>query len=95
MNSLRRVLSEGRHKPIVSPDHLKVERGWAFVMGGFSYSDGTKPSGRFAEGSGTNFTALLRLESGRWRVKRRVYNGDVQGPEFAAAFPQAPRAILK
>lgn len=95
MNALRPKLGDGRHKAIVTPSHLKVERGWAFIVGSFSYSNGSKPGGVFAEGSGTNFTALLRRERGRWRVKRQVYNGDDQAPEFAAAFPQAPRAIFK
>ena len=95
MNAVRPQLGDGRHKPVITAYHLKVERGWAFIMGGFSYSDGSKPGGEFAEGSGTNFTALLRREKGRWRVKRFTYNGDDQAPEFAAAFPQAPRAIFR
>ena len=95
MNSLRRVLGDGRHKAIISPYHFRVESGWAFMMGDFSYSDGSKPGGIFAEGSGTNFTAMLHRENGKWRVKRRVYNGDVQTPEFIAAFPKAPRSIFK
>lgn len=95
MNALRPSLGDGRHKAIITPDHLKAERGWAFMMGSFDYSDGSKPGEVFAEGSGTNFTALLHLERGRWRVKRQVYNGDDETSEFAAAFPQAPRAIFK
>lgn len=95
MNALRPRLGDGRHKAIITPYHLKVERGWAFMMGDFSYSNGSKPGGIFAEGRGTSFTALLHREAGRWRVKRQVYNGDDQTSEFAAAFPQAPRAIFK
>ncbi len=94
MNSLRRVLGDGRHKAIITPYDFKVERGWAYVEGDFAYADGSKPGGIFSEGSGTNFTALLHRENNRWRVKRRIYNGDVENQEFANAFPQAPRSIF-
>lgn len=95
MNSLRRVLGSGRHKAIVVPLHFKVESGWAYVSGGFSYAKGARLEPEWREGSGTNFSALLRRESGKWRVKRRVYHGDVVAPDFIRAFPQAPRAIFQ
>jgi hypothetical protein len=95
MNSLRRVLGSGRHKAIITPNHFKVERGWAYLTGGFEYEGGARLEPRFTEGSGTNFSALLRRENGRWRVKRRLYNGDVVEPEFIHDFPQAPTAIFR
>lgn len=95
MNSLRRVLGDGRHKAIITPYHLKAERGWVYVEGGFTYSDGSKPGGIFAEGSGTNFSALLHRENGSWRVKRRLYHGDVVAPDFMRDFPKAPRSIFQ
>lgn len=94
MNSLRRVLGAGKHKPIITLSHLKVERGWAYVSGGFNYADGAPLEAQFQEGSGTNFSALLHREGAAWKVKRRVYNGDVVAPDFMRAFPQAPRAIF-
>ncbi len=94
MNSLRRVLGSGRHKAIITPSHLKVERGWAYISGGFNYEDGAPLEEQFTEGSGTNFSALLHLEKGKWKVKRRLYHGDVVAPDFMRDFPQAPRAIF-
>lgn len=95
MNAVRPQLGDGRHTPVITPYHFKVERGWAYILGGFDYAGGSKPGGQFAEGSGTNFSVLLRRENRKWRVKRFVYNGDVQEPKFIKAFPQAPRAIFK
>lgn len=95
LNSLRKVLGGGKHKAIITPDHFKVESGWAYVCGGFNYADGAPLEPRFREGSGTNFSALLHLEKGNWRVKRRIYNGDVAEPEFIRDFPKAPKAIFK
>lgn len=94
MNSLRRVLGSGKHKAIVTPSHLKVERGWAYISGGFNYAGGAPLEEQFTEGSGTNFSALLHLEKGVWKVKRRLYHGDVVAPDFMRDFPQAPRAIF-
>lgn len=95
MNALHPELGRGRHKPLVTARSLQVERGWAFVTGGFSYADGAPLEEEYTEGSGTNFTALLHKEGNRWRVKRFVHNGDVVTPEFKRDFPQAPRAIFK
>lgn len=95
LNSLRRVLGGGQHKAIITPYHFKVENGWAYVCGGFDYADGAPLEERFTEGSGTNFSALLHRESGKWRVKRRIYNGDLAEPEFIRGFPQAPKAIFR
>lgn len=95
MNSLRRVLGGGKHKPIITADHLKVERGWAYITGGFNYEDGAPLEPQFQEGSGTSFSALLHREGKNWRVKRQIYNGDVAEPEFIRDFPQAPRAIFR
>lgn len=95
MNSLRRVLGSGRHKAIITPSHFKAENGWAYVSGGFNYANGARLEAEFQEGSGTNFSALLQRESGKWRVKRRVYHGDVVAPDFMRDFPQAPRAIFR
>ncbi|RYX82502.1 hypothetical protein EON83_18885 [bacterium] len=94
MNSLRRVLGTGKHKPIITPSHLRVEKGWAYISGGFNYSDGAPLEEEFSEGSGSNFSALLRLEKGKWKVKRRLYHGDVVAPDFMRDFPAAPRAIF-
>jgi len=95
MNTLHHVLGSGKHKPLVTPYWFKVERGWAYVLGGFSYTDGAPLEDEWQEGSGSNFSALLHKEGGRWRVKRRVYNGDEEDPEFAHDFPQAPRTIFQ
>lgn len=95
MNSLRRVLGGGKHKAIVTPSHFKVERGWAYITGGFNYGDGAPLEPMFQEGSGTSFSALLQKQGKTWRVKRRVYNGDVVEPEFIRDFPAAPRAIFQ
>ena len=94
MNSLRRVLGSGKHKAIITPSHLKVERGWAYISGGFNYGKSIPLEERFPQGTGTNFSAILHLEKGAWKVKRRVYHGDVVTPEFIRDFPQAPRAIF-
>jgi hypothetical protein len=94
MNSLRRVLGSGKHKPIITPSHLKVERGWAYISGGFNYAKGVPLEEQFTEGSGSNFSALLHLEKGSWKVKRRVYHGDVVALDFMRDFPSAPRAIF-
>jgi len=94
MNALRPRLGSGRHKPIISPSHLKVERGWAYVEGGFNYEGGAPLEEQFTEGSGTNFSALLHQENSRWRVKKFMYHGDVVAPEFMQAFPSAPRSIF-
>ena len=99
LNSLRRVLGGGKHKPLITPGAFHVENGWAYLNGGSQYEDGAPLEKQFTEGSGTNFTALLHLEGqGKnrgWKVKRRVYNGDVVVDEFKKAFPAAPRAIFK
>ena len=95
MNSLRKVLGGGRHKPIITPRQFKVERGWAYINGGFDYAGGTPLEPRFTEGSGTNFSALLQKQGKSWRVKRRIYNGDVAEPDFIRDFPAAPRAIFR
>ena len=94
MNALRPKLGSGKHKPLITPSHLKVERGWAFISGGFSYSDGAPLEEQFSEGSGTNFSALLHKEGSKWRVKKFLYHGDVVVPDFMRAFPNAPRAIF-
>lgn len=94
MNSLRRVLGSGKHKAIITPYHLKVERGWAYISGGFNYADHAPLEEQFTEGSGTNFSALLHMEKGTWKVIRRVYHGDVVTPDFIRDFPQAPRSIF-
>lgn len=95
MNSLRRVLGGGKHKPIITASLCKVESGWAYISGGFNYEDGAPLESQFREGSGTNFSALLHREGKVWRVKRRVYHGDVVAPDFMRDFPQAPRAIFR
>lgn len=95
MNALRPMLGGGRHQAIITPDHFKAERGWTYLTGGFEYADGAPLEPRFREGSGTHFSALLRYEKNKWRVKRRVYNGDVVEPEFRRAFPQAPKSIFQ
>lgn len=95
MNSLRRVLGSGRHKAIVTPRAFHVERGWAYLTGGFDYAGAAPLEPQFTEGPGSNFSALLHKEGGRWRVKRRIYNGDVAEPDFIRDFPQAPRAIFQ
>ena len=95
MNALRPVLGGGHHKAIITPDHFKLEAGWTYLTGGFEYADGAKLEERFREGSGTNFSALLHREGGKWRVKRRIYNGDVAEPEFKRDFPKAPKAIFQ
>lgn len=96
MNALRPKLGNGgKHKPIISPSHLKVERGWAYIEGGWNYADGAPLEEEFQNGPGTNFSALLHREGSRWRVKRFVYAGDVQAPEAMREFPKAPRAIFQ
>ena len=95
MNALRPFLGGGRHKAIITPDHFKAERGWTYLTGDFEYANGAPLEPRFKEGSATHFSALLRYEKGKWRVKRRVYNGDVVEPEFMKAFPQAPKSIFR
>ena len=94
MDSLRRVLGSGKHKAIITPSHLKVERGWAYISGGFNYAKGIPLEEQFTQGTGTNFSALLHLEKGVWKVKRRIYHGDVANDDFIRDFPQAPRAIF-
>ncbi|HEX8464799.1 MAG TPA: hypothetical protein VF627_09310 [Abditibacterium sp.] len=94
MNSLRKVLGSGRHKPIITPYHFKVERNWAYISGGFNYQ--TAPlEPQWREGSGTNFSALLQKQGKSWKVKRRAYHGDVVAPDFMRDFPSAPRAIFR
>ena len=95
MNSLRRVLGSGRHKAIITPRAFYVERGWAYVTGNFDYAGAAPLEPQFTEGPGSNFSALLHKEGGRWRIKRRIYNGDVVLPEFVRDFPQAPPAIFQ
>ncbi len=95
MNSLRKVLGDGRHKPIITPYHFKVERGWAYISGGFEYEGGAALEAKFSEGSGTNFSALLQRVGKSWKVKRRLYHGDVVAPDFMRDFPAAPRAIFR
>ncbi|RYG61989.1 hypothetical protein EON80_23500 [bacterium] len=95
MNSLRKVLGGGKHKPIITTSHFKVEKGWAYISGGFEYENGAPLEEKFQNGSGTNFSALLRREGKTWRVKRRLYHGDVVAPDFMRDFPQAPRAIFR
>lgn len=94
MNAVRPQLSRSRHKPLITADTLNVEKGWALLAGYWVYADGTPLEAEYQEGPGTSFEALLHLEKGRWRVKRFIYNGDVQGPEFMRAFPKAPRALF-
>lgn len=94
MNSLRKVLGAGKHKPIITPDRFKVERGWAYITGGFNYANAPLEA-QFQQGPGPSFSALLHREGKTWRVKRRVYNGDVIEPEFIRDFSQAPRAIFR
>ena len=95
MTSLHHVLGGGKHTPRVTVDTFNVERGWAYVTGGFDYADGAKLEPDFTEGPGTNFDALLHHEGSVWRVKRRVYAGDVEEPEFMRDFPKAPHSIFK
>jgi len=95
MNALHRVLGKGRHKPLVTAMAFHVERGWAFVEGDFVYTDGAPLEGEYTEGPGTHFSAILHKEGKSWRVKRRLYHGDVVLPEFIRDFPQAPRAIFR
>ena len=95
MKALHKVLGSGKHKPLVTANNLKVERGWAYVTGGFNYADGAPLEEEYQNGPGSTFNILLHREGGRWRVKRQVSAGDVQEPEFMRAFPQAPRAIFK
>lgn len=95
MNALHHVLGSGKHKPLVTTQWFKVERGWAYVLGYFTYADGAPLEDEFQAGPGSNFSALLHKEGGRWRVKRRVYADDVEDPEFAHDFPQAPRTIFQ
>jgi hypothetical protein len=95
MNSLRRVLGGGKHKPIITTSHFKVEKGWAYISGGFAYEDGAPLEAKFQEGSGTNFSALLQRQGKSWRVKRRLYHGDVVAPDFMRDFPAVPRAIFR
>lgn len=93
--ALHGVLGKGKHKPLIFARSFHVERGWAFVTGGFQYAAGAPLEPEFQEGSGTNFSALLHYENKRWRVKRRLYHGDVVIDEFKRDFPQAPRAIFQ
>jgi hypothetical protein len=95
MNSLRRVLGSGKHKPIITPYHFKVERGWAYISGGFAYEKGAPLEPQWQEGSGTNFSALLQKQGKSWKVRRRLYHGDVVAPDFMRDFPTAPRAIFR
>ena len=95
MSALHGVLGKGKHQPLIFARAFHVERGWAFVTGGFKYADGAPLEAEFQEGSGTNFSALLHYENKRWRVKRRLYHGDVVIDEFKRDFPQAPRAIFQ
>ncbi len=92
MNTLRLQLGAKGKKAIITPARLNVENGWAYITGTFAYADGTRPGQDFMGG---NFSALLRRERGTWRVKHRVYNGDVIEPEFMERFPQAPKAIFR
>ncbi len=94
LNSLRKALGSGRHKPIVTPNHFKVERGYAYISGGFAYEKAPLEA-RFQEGGGTNFSALLQKQGKSWKVKRRLYHGDVVAPDFMRDFPKAPRAIFR
>lgn len=95
MNAVRPQLGNPRHKPLITAKTLNVERGWALLAGYWEYADGTPLGDDYENGGvGTNFEALLHLEKGRWRVKRFIYNGDVQGPEFMRAFPSAPHALF-
>lgn len=95
MNALHRVLGSGKHKPLVTIDWFKVERGWAYVTGGFSYADGAPLEEEYTEGPGSHFSALLHKEGKTWRVKTQYSNGDVIDPEIARQFPKAPRAIFQ
>ncbi|BCM91260.1 hypothetical protein IAD21_03126 [Abditibacteriota bacterium] len=95
MNALHPVLGSGRHKPLVIARRVKVDRGWVFVEGDFKYADGAPLEEDYTEGSGTNFSALLHREGGKWKVKRRLYHGDVVIPEFMHDFPKAPRSIFQ
>lgn len=95
MGALHGVLGGGRHQPLITASHFKVEKGWAYVSGGFEYADGAPLEEQFTEGSGTNFSALLHKEGKFWKVKRRLYHGDVVAPEFMRAYPQAPKAIFR
>ncbi len=95
MSALHRALGSGKHTPRVTTDTFNVERGWAYVTGGFDYADGAPLEEEFREGPGSSFDALLHREGKSWRVKRRVYAGDVEEPEFMRDFPQAPRSIFK
>jgi hypothetical protein len=95
MGALHGVLGSGRHQPLITASHFKVDKGWAYVSGGFEYADGAPLEEQFTEGSGTNFSALLHREGKVWKVKRRLYHGDVVAPEFMHDFPQAPRGIFR
>ena len=95
MNATRKVLGSGKHKAIITANHLKVENGWAYLTGSFKYADGATLEPRFREGSGTHFSALLHSEKGKWVVKRCVYNGDVVEPIFMHDFPNAPKEIFR
>lgn len=91
MNRLRPSLGNGKKKAIITPQHFKVDNGWAYIAGSFKYADGSNPGMDYMGGS---FSALLHKEGKMWRVKKRTYNGDVIEPEFMRTFPQAPKAIF-
>lgn len=95
MNALRPKLGSGKHKAIITPGHFKVERGWAYITGGFDYGGKAPLEPEYLEGPGTHFSALLHLEGKKWRVKTIYSNGDVIEPEIMRAFPAAPRAIFR
>ena len=94
MNALRPKLGATKGKALITPSHIKVERGWAYIEGGWAYANGVLLEEQFQDGPGTNFSALLHFEKGKWRVKRFVYAGDVQAPEAMQEFPRAPRSIF-
>jgi hypothetical protein len=93
MDALRQpVMKVVKQKVIFNVGHLKVEDGWAFMMGNAVKEDGSSLGDEFLWGE---VSALLRLKSGKWEVLQWSFATDTSGMEEAMSkYPAAPRSIF-
>jgi hypothetical protein len=95
MDTMRAPVSKHAGKRVTFTGSVRISGDWATFQGNVAPADGVPLKGEAAFDLELDFFALLRLESGQWKLLHWGFAGDIGVMEDARKkFPGAPKALL-
>lgn len=95
MDAMRAPISKRAGAKVTFTGQVKVSGSWARFEGNVAPADGKPLKPGIAEEMELDLFALLRKESGQWKVLFWAFSGDISAYEDARKkFPAAPKDLM-